>query len=122
MPVLVAHFRFNPPVLNLMGTTLREETIHKLDSKMFSVTTTSHSPKQDPPKFAFINTPPHWQMTMPKFYCDHLGRSSMFLAVVEAMEAEDWMMVAAHGFEHRYECWKSVDAGMDGCRIFFCRE
>eukprot|EP00998_Keelungia_sp_KM082_P001073 NODE_11262_length_466_cov_113.318584_g11239_i0.p2 GENE.NODE_11262_length_466_cov_113.318584_g11239_i0~~NODE_11262_length_466_cov_113.318584_g11239_i0.p2 ORF type:complete len:123 (+),score=21.73 NODE_11262_length_466_cov_113.318584_g11239_i0:70-438(+) len=121
MPNLIVAVRFNPPSVRLMGTTLREETIQKLDSKLFSVTTTAHSPKQEPPKFEYVPNPPHWKMDVHKQYCDHLGRSMILLTIVEALEAEDWRMRGSHAITHNTFTWKSADAGMDTVRLFFNR-
>jgi hypothetical protein len=121
MPCLIVTTRFNPPAIRLMGTTLREETIHRLDSKLFTTTTTSHSPKQEPPKFEYVNNPPHWVMEMPKMYCDQVARSALLLTIIEVLEAEDWKLKASHAIQHASQQWKSTDAGMDTCRMFFFR-
>eukprot|EP01012_Entosiphon_sulcatum_P002792 TRINITY_DN10676_c0_g1_i1.p1 TRINITY_DN10676_c0_g1~~TRINITY_DN10676_c0_g1_i1.p1 ORF type:complete len:123 (-),score=14.99 TRINITY_DN10676_c0_g1_i1:96-464(-) len=121
MPNLIVTARFNPPSIRIMGTALREETVHRLDQRIFTVTTTSHSPKQDPPKFQFQTSPPHWVMDIEKHYCDHLGRSMILLTIIEALEAEDWKMRASHAITHNSHVWKSADAGMDTVRMFFYR-
>eukprot|EP01006_Ploeotia_vitrea_P017704 TRINITY_DN48942_c0_g1_i2.p1 TRINITY_DN48942_c0_g1~~TRINITY_DN48942_c0_g1_i2.p1 ORF type:complete len:123 (-),score=22.09 TRINITY_DN48942_c0_g1_i2:164-532(-) len=121
MPNLIVVLRCNPPSVRLMGTTLREETIKKLDDKIFTVTTTSHSPKQEPPKFQYQATPPHWCMDVQKQYCDHLGRSMILLCLIEALEAEDWKLKGSHSVTHNSFIWKSADAGMDTTRLFFYR-
>lgn len=77
MPFLIAVLRFNSP---------------SMDSKIYTAITTSHSPKQEPPKFEFVSNPPHWAMEMPKMYCDQTGRSLVMLTVIEALETEDWRL------------------------------
>eukprot|EP00999_Lentomonas_sp_LEN2_P001473 NODE_2517_length_551_cov_161.669811_g2467_i0.p1 GENE.NODE_2517_length_551_cov_161.669811_g2467_i0~~NODE_2517_length_551_cov_161.669811_g2467_i0.p1 ORF type:complete len:123 (+),score=29.76 NODE_2517_length_551_cov_161.669811_g2467_i0:84-452(+) len=121
MPNLICVIRFNPPVVKLMGTTLREETVQALNAKLSTVTTTSRSPKQEPPQFDFVDNPPHWTMQVQQQYCDHLGRSMMLLTCIEALEAEDWKMKASHAITHNSHRWGSKDAGMDTVRIFFTR-
>lgn len=121
---LICVCRFNPPEIRLIGTTLREETIKKLDEKIPNVTTTSHSPKQPPPVFEQVQSSSgghHWKVNISGQYCDHAGRSMIMLTLIEALEAEDWKMKAAHAVTHSYSQWKSVDAGMDTHRLFFHR-
>ena len=60
MPNLVVSAKFNPPTICLMGTTLREETVKKIDAALPRATTTSMSPKQDPPQCCHVSNPPHW--------------------------------------------------------------
>eukprot|EP00668_Euglena_longa_P045043 GGOE01060638.1.p1 GENE.GGOE01060638.1~~GGOE01060638.1.p1 ORF type:complete len:138 (-),score=11.97 GGOE01060638.1:155-535(-) len=125
MPNLVVSCRFNPPVIHVLygggGAGLREETIHRLDRTMFQTTTTSMSPKQEPPKFEYVSSPPHWVCKLENQYCDHIGRSNLFLSLIEALESEDWVLQASHACTHNYSNTKSVDTGMDTTRLFFHR-
>ena len=120
MPHLVVNCTFNPPVVKIMGATLHEvcasllqrspthtkktttrnnkqhnatqETIHKLDQRMPAVTTTSVSPKKELPKFVYIQNPPHWHSDLGQHYCDQLGRSMIYLTMIECLEGEDWKL------------------------------
>eukprot|EP00993_Chasmostoma_nieuportense_P005930 NODE_6545_length_524_cov_12.869018_g6380_i0.p1 GENE.NODE_6545_length_524_cov_12.869018_g6380_i0~~NODE_6545_length_524_cov_12.869018_g6380_i0.p1 ORF type:complete len:144 (+),score=45.40 NODE_6545_length_524_cov_12.869018_g6380_i0:65-433(+) len=121
MPNLVAVLTFNPPQVRLMGTTLREQTIKELDSRLDKMPTTSVSPKQQPPNFEYVPNPPHWCYSIDQHYCDHMGRSNFMLTVVEALEAEDWRMKGTHAVSHNSHIWKSADAGKDTTRMFFTR-
>jgi hypothetical protein len=52
---------------------------------------------------------------------DQISRSYIMLTVIEALEAEDWKLKAAHGITHNSHVWQSTDAGMDTTRLFFHR-
>eukprot|EP00995_Heteronema_vittatum_P008983 NODE_4264_length_595_cov_47.902930_g3083_i0.p1 GENE.NODE_4264_length_595_cov_47.902930_g3083_i0~~NODE_4264_length_595_cov_47.902930_g3083_i0.p1 ORF type:complete len:60 (+),score=15.15 NODE_4264_length_595_cov_47.902930_g3083_i0:63-242(+) len=59
MPNLIVNCKFNPPEVRLMGTTLREATINKLDALLDTKTTTSRSPAQENVNFVYVTNPPH---------------------------------------------------------------
>jgi|EP00670_Eutreptiella_braarudii_P006247 hypothetical protein len=124
MPHLVVTCTFNPPKINLMtggGANLRENTIQRLNQVLPQCTTTSMSPKQVPPQLEYKSNPPHWHVEMGTQNCDHIARSNIYLTIIESLEAEDWVMRAAHAMSHNSHSTKSTDAGMDTTRLFFYR-
>eukprot|EP00667_Euglena_gracilis_P026436 EG_transcript_31845 len=121
MPNLCVATRFNPPVICLMGATLREETVRRIEALVPKMTSTSYSPKQEPPKFEYIANPPHWRLELTNQHSDHTSRSFIMLSIIESLEAEDWKLKAAHGITHNSHVWQSTDAGMDTTRLFFHR-
>lgn len=114
MPNLIVNCTFNPPVIKLMGTTLREETIRKLEQRLPQVTTTSQSSQREPPKFVLLNHPTHWHIDLGQHFCDQLGRSLIFLAIIETLEAEDWKLKGTNTVTH-------PDNGKDTSKFFFFR-
>jgi hypothetical protein len=114
MPNLIVTCTFNPPVVKLMGSTLREDTVHKLESRLPTVTSTAQSPAKEPPKFVFHKDPAHWAIELGQQYCDHLGRSMIYLTIIEALEAEDWKLRASN-------CMTHYDTGRDTSKFFFQR-
>ena len=96
MPNLVVNVTFNPPVIKMMGTTLREETVHKLEQAIPTVTTTHTvaGATTKAPQFQKLMNPEHWHFDVGQHYCDHLGRSLIFLAIIECLEGEDWALRA----------------------------
>jgi hypothetical protein len=114
MPNLIVNVTFNPPVIKMMGTTLREETVTKLEQLLPGVTTTSLSSQREPPKFQLMNSPQHWHMDLGQHYCDQLGRSLIFLCLIEALESEDWMLKGTNTVTH-------PDNGKDTTKFFFFR-
>ncbi len=114
MPNLVVSCTFNPPVVKIMGATLREETVHKLESKLPLVTSTAQTPGKEPPKFVFQKDPAHWTIELGQQFCDHLGRSLVYLAIIEALEGEDWKLRATNSMLH-------YDTAKDTSKFFFSR-
>ncbi|CUG88896.1 Hypothetical protein, putative [Bodo saltans] len=114
MPNLVVNVTFNPPVVKLMGATLREETIHKLEQVLPNVTTTHVSHNKEAPKFQLLQNPSHWHADLGQHYCDQLGRSLIFLALIETLEGEDWKLKGTNTVTH-------PDNGKDSTKFFFFR-
>lgn len=114
MPNLIVSCTFNPPVIKIMGTTLREETIHRLEQALPNMTTTAHSSQKEPPKFVMIPNPSHWTINLSTQYCDQLGRSVLFLAIIETLDAEDWKLKGTNTIVH-------PDSGKDTTKFFFYR-
>ena len=114
MPNLIVTATFNPPQIKLMGSTLREETIHKLEQRLPAVTSTASSPGKEPPKFVFHKEPAHWSIDIGQQFCDHLGRSMIYLTVIESLEAEDWKLKGTN-------CINQVDTGRDTTKFIFHR-
>jgi len=105
---------FNPPVLTLVGATLREETVHKLEQRLPTVTSTAASTRKDPPKFMFIKEPAHWRIEVTQQFCDHLARSRIYHELIETLEGEDWKLRATN-------CITVPDSGKDVSKFFFTR-
>lgn len=114
MPNLIVSCTFNPPTVTLLGTTLREETVHKLEQRLPTVTTTSLSSQREPPKFTLKDHPSHWHIDLGQHYCDQLGRSLIFLCLIETLEAEDWKLKGTNTITH-------PDTGKDTTKFFFFR-
>eukprot|EP00164_Ancoracysta_twista_P023329 GFYU01043588.1.p1 GENE.GFYU01043588.1~~GFYU01043588.1.p1 ORF type:complete len:127 (+),score=41.75 GFYU01043588.1:31-381(+) len=115
MPNLVANVTFNPPVLKIMGTTLREETVQKLQQRLPTVTTTSASTiRRAPPTFELKKDPEHWTIDLGQHYCDQLGRSLIFMCLIETLEGEDWKLKGTNTVTHH-------DSGKDTTKFFFYR-
>jgi hypothetical protein len=114
MPNLIVNVTFNPPTIKLMGSTLREETIHKLEQRLPTATTTSPSTQHEPPKFVLKEHPTHWHMDVSQQYCDQLGRSLIFLQVIETLEAEDWKLKGTNTVTH-------PETNKDTTKFFFYR-
>jgi len=114
MPNLIVNASFNPPVLKLMGSTLREETIHKLEQRLPVATTTSQSGQRDAPKFQLLQNPTHWHIDLGQHYCDQLGRSLIFMAVMEVLDSEEWKLKGTNTVTH-------PDSGKDTTKFFFYR-
>lgn len=114
MPNLCVSVTFNPPVVTLVGATLREETVHKLEQRLPSATSTTPSASKEPPKFVFHKDPDHWSIDLGQQFCDHLGRSAIYLALIECLEAEDWKLRATNAMNH-------YDNGKDTNKFFFSR-
>ena len=114
MPNLVVSVTFNPPRIRCVGATLREETIKKLEMILPKVTTTAATQNKEPPKFTFVKEPPHWAMEIGQQFCDHLGRSLIYMAIIETLEAEDWQLRASNSMVH-------YDNGQDTNKFFFNR-
>eukprot|EP00758_Cryptobia_borreli_P005132 Tbor_TRINITY_DN4748_c0_g2::TRINITY_DN4748_c0_g2_i1::g.17083::m.17083 len=115
MPNLIANVTFNPPVLKLMGSTIREETIEKLQRCLPQSTTTSAgSTRRPPPVFELKKDPDHWTIDLGQHYCDQLGRSIIFLNLIETLEGEDWKLKGTNTAVH-------PDTGKDTTKLFFHR-
>ena len=116
MPNLIVTCTFNPPTIKLMGSTLRQETIDKLQQKLPTVTSTqmTNSSEQKPPVFHFEKEPAHWWMEISSQFCDHLGRSLIYLAIIETLEIEDWKLRASN-------CMSHYDTAKDTSKFFFWR-
>ena len=95
MPNLIVNVTFNPPVIKMVGTVLREETVRKLEQILPAHTTThplSQHSAQKVPQFVKMMNPEHWHLDLGQHYCDQLGRSLIFLALIETLESEDWLL------------------------------
>lgn len=114
MPNLIVNVTFNPPVIKIMGSTLREETVHRLEQRIPSSTTTAASSQREPPKFTLMTSPSHWHMDVGQHYCDQLGRSIIFLSIIETLESEDWMLRGTNTVTH-------PETNKDTTKFFFFR-
>eukprot|EP00667_Euglena_gracilis_P026017 EG_transcript_30979 len=115
MPNLIVSCAFNPPVLIIMGHTLREETIRRLDARLTQMTTTFPSSKAETAKFELRSDPPHWYSTLDGQYCDQLGRSLVFMTIIEALEAEGWKLRASNTVSDE-------ELVLDISKLFFFKE
>eukprot|EP00996_Jenningsia_fusiforme_P006300 NODE_7594_length_461_cov_25.531553_g7147_i0.p1 GENE.NODE_7594_length_461_cov_25.531553_g7147_i0~~NODE_7594_length_461_cov_25.531553_g7147_i0.p1 ORF type:complete len:128 (+),score=24.76 NODE_7594_length_461_cov_25.531553_g7147_i0:42-386(+) len=114
MPNMIASCTFNPPVINLIGETLRETTIDRLNL-LFKSTTTIAAHRNAPPKFEERFNPHHWHLALSGQFCDQLGRAVVLMDLVQALEAEDWKLKASNAFIH-------PETGLDTSKLFFVRE
>jgi len=114
MPNLIVNITFNPPVIKLMGSTLREETVQKLQSRLPAVTTTSAAQRKESPKFELRQNPSHWHLEIEQQYCDQLGRSLIFLSIIESLESEDWKLKGTNSVSH-------PENNKDTTKLFFVR-
>eukprot|EP00760_Papus_ankaliazontas_P028841 PhM_4_TR4020/c0_g4_i1/m.47026 len=114
MPNCVVNCTFNPPQLKIMGSTLRDETITKLQQRLPLATTTSLNSAKTERKFNFVQNPPHWHLDLGQHFCDQLGRSIIFLTIIECLEAEDWKLRGTNTVVH-------ADNGKDTTKFFFYR-
>lgn len=113
--LIVSIFLIPHPVVTLMGSTLREATIDKLDKSLWQMSTNVSAPRRDPPKFEFRAEPDHWKMVLPAQFCDPLGQCTMSLSLIEALETEDWKLKASCACLH-------ADSGGSVTKFFFHRE
>ncbi len=114
MPNLIVNCTFNPPQVKLIGATLRDETVHRLEQRLPGITTTASSSQREPPKFQLLNNPTHWHVDLGQHYCDQLGRSLIFLCLIETLEAEEWQLKGTNTVTH-------PDSGKDTTKFFFYR-
>jgi hypothetical protein len=114
MPSLIVNVTFNPPVVKLLGTTIREETVHKLEAALPGALTTATAVQKAPPQFELMANPPHWHMDLGQAYCDQLGRSMIFLRIIEALAAEEWKLKGTNTVTH-------PENGKDTTKFFFYR-
>ena len=59
--------------------------------------------------------PPHWHLDLGQHYCDHLGRSFIFLTCIECLEGEDWKLRGTN-------CMTHYDQPKDTTKFFFHRD
>ena len=59
--------------------------------------------------------PPHWHLDLGQHYCDHLGRSFIFLTCIECLEGEDWKLRGTN-------CMTHYDSARDTTKFFFHRD
>jgi hypothetical protein len=102
-------------VVKLMGVTLREETVTKIERALFDMTHGVVNSKKPIPKFKTEQNPDHWVLALEGHYCDHLGRSMMFLTIIEALEAEDWKLKGSNSILH-------PESGKEINKFFFVRD
>ena len=115
MPHLIVSVSANPPKVKLMGTTIRDETIQRLEAILPDTTTTAvANANRDPPKFNLMPNPPHWHMDLGQHYVDHLGRSHIFLKLIESLAGEDWRLKGTNTVIN-------MDNGQDVTKFFFFR-
>eukprot|EP00744_Colponema_vietnamica_P000954 GILI01001654.1.p1 GENE.GILI01001654.1~~GILI01001654.1.p1 ORF type:complete len:116 (+),score=40.12 GILI01001654.1:73-420(+) len=114
MPNLVAVVTFNPPVVKLMGSTLREETVQKLQQRLPTSTSTQLSSRRAAPTFELKKDPEHWSIDLGQSFCDQLGRSLIFMDLIEILEAEEWKLKGTN-------CVVHPDSGKDTTKFFFYR-
>jgi hypothetical protein len=84
---LIVNFTFNPPQLKIIGP-IRETTIEKLNSVLPKQTTSLRSSRAGNPKFEYEQNPAHWKVNLDGQFCDQVGESALFLAVLDALEEE----------------------------------
>ncbi|RNF25141.1 uncharacterized protein Tco025E_02289 [Trypanosoma conorhini] len=115
MPNLCVSATFNPPVITILGSALREETIKVMEQRIPTSVSTSSSPSKEPIKFIFYANPDHWRMELSQHFCDDLHKSAVFLAMIEALEGEGWNLRASSSI-------RDNDSGKDTTKLFFSRK
>ncbi|KEG14882.1 hypothetical protein DQ04_00271160 [Trypanosoma grayi] len=115
MPNLCVSATFNPPVISLLGATLREETVKKMEQRIPTVMSTSASPSKEPIKFLFHANPDHWRMELSQHFCDDLHKSAVFLVIIESLEAEGWGLRTSNSI-------RNSDSGKETTKLFFARK
>lgn len=92
-PNLVVNFIFNPPTIRIIGP-IKETTVEKLSQTIPCKTNTTPSTKKSSdPKFVHESSPPHWYIQLQGQYCDQLGQSMLYMALLDALEDEGgWML------------------------------
>ena len=93
---LIVSFNFNHPVIKIIGP-IRETTIEKLNQVLPVATTSTRSGRAGNPKFEYIPSPAHWVVGLTGQFCDQVGMSSLFLAILDALEEEGgWKLASTH--------------------------
>lgn len=114
MPNLCVSCTFNPPVITVLGSTLREDTVRAMEQQIPLATSTASNPGKEPVKFAFLSNPDHWRLELPQHFCDDLHKSAMALAIISSLEQEGWRIRAAVSVSH-------ADACKEASKMFFTR-
>ncbi|ESS69149.1 hypothetical protein TcG_01035 [Trypanosoma cruzi] len=114
MPNLCVSATFNPPVITILGSPLREETVKLLEQRIPTGVSTSSSPSKDPVKFLFYSNPDHWRMELSQHFCDDLHKSTVFLTIIEGLEGEGWNLRASNSI-------RDSESGKDTTKLFFAR-
>eukprot|EP00758_Cryptobia_borreli_P005062 Tbor_TRINITY_DN4719_c0_g1::TRINITY_DN4719_c0_g1_i1::g.16916::m.16916 len=95
--ILIVNFHFNYPIIRIIGP-IREQTIEKLNEILPHRTTSLRSNRSGNPKFEFVQNPAHWVVRLDNQFCDQVGMSSLFLAVLDALEEEGgWKLATTQG-------------------------
>jgi hypothetical protein len=112
---LIVNFTFNPPVVQIIGP-VRETTIEKLNTVLPRATTSLRSGRAGNPKFEYVQSPPHWRVTLDGQFCDQVGESALFLGILDALEEEGgWKLSTTQAItqsdveslqQSHYECHK----------------
>lgn len=84
---LVVNFTFNPPQIKIIGP-IKETTVEKLNTVLPVATTSTRSTRAGNPKFSYVPSPAHWVVSLDGQFCDQIGESKLFLAVLDALEEE----------------------------------
>ena len=82
---------------------------------LVQVTTTATSARGDSQKFELRSNPPHWYLCLDGQYCDQLGRSMIFMTIIEALEAEGWKMKGSNAITNE-------ELMVDNTKLFFVRD
>eukprot|EP01065_Artemidia_motanka_P042061 TRINITY_DN5570_c0_g1_i1.p1 TRINITY_DN5570_c0_g1~~TRINITY_DN5570_c0_g1_i1.p1 ORF type:complete len:125 (+),score=44.82 TRINITY_DN5570_c0_g1_i1:69-443(+) len=91
-PNLVVNFHFNPPTIRLIGP-IKETTVEKLNQVFPRMTSTAGIGRKAPPRFQLQSSPPHWYLELQGHFCDQLGQSMLYLALLDALEEEGgWIL------------------------------
>ena len=61
-----------------------------------------------------MQNPPHWHMEIGQQYCDQLGRSIIFLRLIEALNGEEWKLKGTNTVVN-------PENGKDTTKFFFYR-
>ena len=92
---LIVNFTFNPPMIKIIGP-IKETTVEKLNSVLPKSTTSLRAARLPPPKFSYVSSTNHWTVKLEGQFCDQVGQSALFLAVLDSLEEEGgWKLVTS---------------------------
>jgi len=91
-PNLIVNMFFNPPTIRIIGP-IKESTVEKLNTVFPRMTSTQSGTRTAGPRFVHEQNPAHWTVKLGGQYCDQLGQSMIFLALLDALEEEGgWVL------------------------------
>lgn len=85
-----------------------------MEAQIPLATSTAVNPSKDPAKFVFLSDPDHWRMELQQHFCDELHKSSIFMAIIQALEEEGWRLRASNSVTH-------TESDRDTTKLFFVR-
>ncbi|CAD2217982.1 hypothetical protein AGDE_02973 [Angomonas deanei] len=112
MPNLCVSCTFNPPVITVLGSYLRDDTIRLLEHNLVLSTSTSANVTGETPKFVFFSNPDYWKISFPQHFCDELHKSIFISTIMDCLSQEGWILRASNTV-----CDEETE--MDTSKLFF---